>query len=323
MNQDLSKLKKILTDRRVSVVAPVLLILYGLPYLLHGGIPSVSLVAFPILPFCEVRYWAIREEMRKERRKLRIKDLSVIPCVVAGLVIGNGFFCMFANQIGREGDSLLWKVEFPFIIPSRVVADSEGSVYVLDSHGRIQKYNANGRFQYGFPGSPFQNPVLLVIDENDNVYHHALDGIVKRDPEGNVESVFEMDTNVGPWDLRLTEEGTLIYDEDASEPQDVPVRRAVRAGEMLDGYYDNFHDQHEFITADGTSYKIEKSLSPHIRVRKGPWGEVSYIQPSLIVRFATIHSKGGFLLSLVMGVPCWLFHGLLRDDTSSKGDTGK
>lgn len=66
--------------------------------------------------------------------------------------------------------NFLRKIEFPFSNPVMAVSDSDGNIYIdISFYCRIQKYDKDGHFLYGFGyGTPGNSE--LIIDEHNRLY---------------------------------------------------------------------------------------------------------------------------------------------------------
>lgn len=201
----------------------------------HGGFPSVLLPSFIILAIMLLTELVTANTSNKQSESVRPLKSAFI------LVAFYLFFAWITEALlplfsGPGLNKMMRKVEFPFSEASHVVAGPQGSIYVFSQFNkRIQKYTANGTFQFGWFGAhPEQKHAAMAIDENGFIYIYWDWVIRKFDSNGNmINEICKSRADMGWW--RLTD-GSAVWDPKAIEPKQYDAfNQVVGEGNLLPG----------------------------------------------------------------------------------------
>lgn len=290
----------------------LLLGLIGLGFLIAlfcGGFPSILLPSFIILAFGLLGdLFATAGMPASKENPEQTKPLKVVLLIIVFYLI----FAWIASVLlflcsGTKLDKLLSKVEFPFSEASHVVVDSQDNVYVFSQFNkRIQKYNKDGRFQFGWFASNFKN-TEVAIDSDDHIYVYVDYGFRKYNSNGEIIDEVDKEYDRTGWWRCNTK--SLIWDKDAEEPrqydlyEENPVQYGdvyntlVNDGDLMPAFASR---KSGFKTADSKYYKLTRlwSLFPVVSVEKEFSGFEGCIMPNPLS------------LTFTFVFPGFLFYGL-------------
>ena len=75
------------------------------------------------------------------------------------------------EAMGEEGDD---------IIPTEIVSDDKGNIYVLDNwNNRVQKFDANGKFLEAYPLETFVRPTNDEFEQSIKAWNKRMNGFIK------------------------------------------------------------------------------------------------------------------------------------------------
>lgn len=233
----------------------------------HGGFPSILLPSFLLLAIgmpIDLLNMICKSAPKKEPKPVNpLRGIFII--VIFYLIFAWMSEALLPLLQGPNLNKILHKVEFPFSEASHVVADSEGSVYVYSQFNkRIQKYNKDGRFQFGWFASNCKN-ASVAIDEKDFIYTHAVLSLRKYDNSGNLIDEISMEPEGNGW-WRFGGK-SVTWDPNAEKPRRYdlydkdPIRygdvynTAVKEGDLMPAFELR---KSGFKTADARYYKLTR-----------------------------------------------------------------
>lgn len=212
------KLPPLLIERKTALRAFSVIfsgsIFLATVYLFTGGInqyifpffiSAIGLIFFSALEsFGLVRTYesqSVHELYKVQKENIIIKFIWIL-CVLWA------FIPLFGSILYRpfpEMFNFLESFEFPFSSLEGAVADSNGNIYIdIGSYGRIQKYDRDGNFLYGFSYGNVGS-AELIIDCNDRLYtgSYGKENILKIfSSEGKlIEKLSEPDEALTSWYL--------------------------------------------------------------------------------------------------------------------------
>ncbi|HUT28359.1 MAG TPA: hypothetical protein VMX13_01100 [Sedimentisphaerales bacterium] len=272
----------------------------------HGGFPSILLPSFIILAIGLLSdlFTAIARSTPKKRAE-RVEPLkAVFFLIVFFLIFAWMGGALLALLGGPTLNTIFYKVEFPFSEATHVVADSEGSVYVYSTFSkRIQKYNKDGRFEFGWFATNAKFP-SVAIDVNDSIYIQAASSLRQYDNSGSLIGDISIEPEgSGWWRFRRN---SFIWDLNAKEPERYDeYQQVVKDGDLLPS---TELRKTGFKTADGKYYKLTRLwyLFPVVSVERYLSEFEGYILPNpLSLTFTFVFP--GFLFYILALIMVWIF----------------
>jgi len=280
---------------------------------LFGGFPSILIPSFIISAIgLPVDLFGMIFKSKPKKKPEPVKPLRAVFLLVAFCL----FFAWMAEALlpllgSPTSNKIFYKVEFPFSEASHVIADSEGSVYVFSQFNkRIQKYNKDGRFQFGWFASKWKG-AEVAIDENDFIYTYVDDGIRKYNSNGKlIDEINEDSEDNGWWRFNAR---SIAWNLDAKEPRRYdrydkePVQygdvynTAVKENDLMPAFRSR---KSGFKTVDEKYYKLTRlwHVFPVVSVKRRSSDFEGYIMPNpLSLTFTFVFPGFVFcILALIM-----------------------
>lgn len=274
---------------------------------LFGGFPSILLPSFIILAIgLPVDLLGMIFKSKSKKKPEPMSPLRAVFFIIVFFLIVGWFGAMWSiTENPSITDKILKKVEFPFSEASHVVADSEGSVYVFSQFNkRIQKYNKDGKFQFGWFSGGWKG-IEMVIDENDFICTYAHSSIIRQyDQNGTmIQKISRSERNGGWWRLK---DNFVVWDPDAKEPEQYDeYNKVVKDGDLFPSTESR---KIGFKTADARYFKLTRlwHVFPVVSVKRSLSELEGYIMPNPLSLTFTFVFPGYLFYALAL-IMTWVF----------------
>jgi hypothetical protein len=288
-----------------ELISLVMFILGLLTYLFHGGFPScflsiIGLVFLTALMVPFFKRYPLRQPGVWEEAP---GNENGSACFVHVWLAAEFVLFMFILLLRPlQLTHLLRKVEFPFLVPTMVVADSEGSVYVLnDLICRVQKYDTQGKFEFGWFTDLVKTPGLA-IDAADNIYLLTCVCDIYSPSGELVKTRTRMGHEVYGWWF-LDDAGEVATTPEIREPDPPTYAHPLRPGDILPGSTGLGIDTVGFEAQDGTRFTIRYvfGILPMVEVTQNS-EHIRWIRPNVFSLLFGLPVPGFIVVFLLLGI---------------------